>query len=107
MRNLLIKIGEKSKKAFSNQIITKKKDKVLKDYLFLIIKNKRKILQENIKDVKNAYKKNLKNNLIERLILNDKKILEIINSIKKIIRLKDPTNIVLEKWKQPNGLNIS
>ena len=107
MRNLLINIGEKSKKAFSNQIITKKKDKVLKDYLFLIIKNKRKILRENIKDVKNAYKKNLKNNLIERLILNDKKILEIINSIKKIIRLKDPTNIVLEKWKQPNGLNIS
>lgn len=107
MRNLLIKIGEKSKKAFSNQIITKKKDKVLKDYLFLIIKNKRKILRENIKDVKNAYKKNLKNNLIERLILNDKKILEIINSIKKIIRLKDPTNVVLEKWKQPNGLNIS
>ena len=107
MRNLLINIGEKSKKAFSNQINTKKKDKVLKDYLFLIIKNKRKILRENIKDVKNAYKKNLKNNLIERLILNDKKILEIINSIKKIIRLKDPTNIVLEKWKQPNGLNIS
>ena len=107
MKNLLINIGEKSKKAFSDQIITKKKDKVLKDYLFLIIKNKRKILRENIKDVKNAYKKNLKNNLIERLILNDKKILEIINSIKKIIRLKDPTNVVLEKWKQPNGLNIS
>ena len=106
MRNLLINIGEKSKKAFSNQIYTKKKDKVLNDYL-LIIKNKRKILRENIKDVKNAYKKNLKNNLIERLILNEKKILEIINSIKKIIRLKDPTNVVLEKWKQPNGLNIS
>ena len=67
---------------------------MLKDYLFLIIKNKRKILRENIKDVKNAYKKNLKNNLIERLILNDKKILEIINSIKKIIKLKDPTNII-------------
>ena len=57
MRNLLINIGEKSKKAFSNQINTKKKDKVLKDYLFLIIKNKKKILRENFKDVKNAYKK--------------------------------------------------
>jgi glutamate-5-semialdehyde dehydrogenase len=30
-----------------------------------------------------------------------------VNSIKKIIKLKDPTNIVLEKWKRPNGLNIS
>ena len=88
MKNLLINIGEKSKKAFSDQIITKKKDKVLKDYLFLIIKNKRKILRENFKDVKNAYKRNLKNNLIQRLILNDKKILEIINSIKKNNKIK-------------------
>ena len=39
--------------------------------------------------------------------MNEEKILDIINSIKKIIRLKDPTNVVLEKWKRPNGLNIS
>ena len=45
--------------------------------------------------------------MIKRLILNDKKISDIINSIKKIIQLKDPTNNVLEKWKRPNGLNIS
>ena len=36
-----------------------------------------------------------------------KKISNIINSIKNIIKLKDPTNIVLEKWRRPNGLNIS
>ena len=29
------------------------------------------------------------------------------SSIKSIIKLKDPTNIILEKWKRPNGLNIS
>ena len=55
----------------------------------------------------NTYKKKLRDNLIKRLILDDKKILDIINSIKKIIKLKDPTNIILEKWKRPNGLNIS
>jgi len=27
--------------------------------------------------------------------------------IKKIIKLKDPTNIVLDSWKRPNGLSIS
>jgi glutamate-5-semialdehyde dehydrogenase len=36
-----------------------------------------------------------------------KKNFNIKNSIKKIIKLKDPTNIILEKWKRPNGLNIS
>ena len=107
MKNLLINIGKKSKKAFSNQINSKKKDKILKDYYQLIEKNKKLILYENKKDIKNALKKKVKDNLIKRLILDDKKISDIINSIKKIIKLKDPTNIVLEKWKRPNGLNIS
>ena len=107
MKNLLINIGKKSKKAFSNKINSKKKDKILKDYYLLIEKNKKLILNENKKDIKNALKKKVKDNLIKRLILNDKKISDIINSIKKIIKLKDPTNIVLEKWKRPNGLNIS
>ena len=107
MKNLLIKIGEKSKKAFSNQINIRKKDKILKDYCRLLEKNKKLIITQNKKDINNALKKRIKENLIKRLILNDEKILEIINSIKKIIKLKDPTNIVLEKWKRPNGLNIS
>ena len=107
MKNLLINIGKKSKKAFSNQINSKKKDKILKDYYLLIEKNRKLILNENKKDIKNALKKKIKDNLIKRLILDEKKISDIINSIKKIIKLKDPTNIVLEKWKRPNGLNIS
>ena len=28
-------------------------------------------------------------------------------TIKNIIKLKDPTNIILKKWRRPNGLNIS
>ena len=107
MNNLLRNIGKKSRKAFSTQINTKTKDKVLKDYLFLILRYRRLILKENLKDIKNAHKKKLKGNLITRLVLNEKKILDIVNSIKKIIKLKDPTNIILEKWKQPNGLNFS
>ena len=107
MKNLLINIGKKSKKALTNQPSTLKKNKVLRDYTKLIEKNKNLILKLNVKDVKNAYKKKIKDNLIKRLVLDDKKILALNNSIKKIIKLKDPTNIILEKWKRPNGLNIS
>ncbi len=107
MKNLLIKIGIKSKKAFTKTVSSKKKDKVLKDYCDLINKNRKLIIDQNKKDIKNANKKKIKSNLIQRLILDDKKISNIINSIKKIIKLKDPTNRVLEKWKRPNGLNIS
>ena len=107
MKNFLINIGMKSKKAFTCKLSSKKKDKVLKDYYYLINKNRKQILNQNKKDIKNANKKLLKKNMLERLILDDKKISNIVNSIKKIIRLKDPTNIILEKWKRSSGLKIS
>ena len=107
MKKELINIGNKSKKAITSQLNSKKKNKVLKDYCDLIKKNKKLIINQNKKDIFNAQKKGLKKNLIDRLILEEKKISNIISSIKSIIRLKDPTNIVLEKWNRPNGLNIS
>jgi len=107
MKNLLIDIGKKSKKAFTSKLSSKKKDRILKDYYQLIDKNRKLIINQNKKDIKNANKRKIKINLIERLILDDKKISSIINSIKKIIKLKDPTNKILDKWSRPNGLNIS
>jgi len=107
MKKELINIGKKSKKVTNLQINSKKKNKVLQDYCILIKKNKKMIINENKKDIYDAKKRGLKKNLIDRLILDEKKILNIIRSIKSIIKLKDPTNIVLEKWKRPNGLNIS
>ena len=107
MQKLLTDIGKKSKKAINKKLSTKKKDEVLKDYRLLILKNKKLIINENKKDIKNAYEKGIKNNLIQRLILNEKKIIAITNSIKKIISLRDPINVILEKWKRPNGLVIS
>ena len=107
MKKELINIGKKSKKATNLQINSKKKNKVLLDYCILIKKNKKMIINENKKDIYDAKKRGLKKNLINRLILDEKKILNIIKSIKSIIKLKDPTNIILEKWKRPSGLNIS
>ena len=95
MKNLLINIGKKSRKASLNQLDNKKKNKVLKDYYLIILRNKKLILNENKKDIKNALQKKFKNNLINRLYLDNKKILDITNSIKKIIKLKDPTNTIL------------
>ena len=107
MKRLLITIGNKSKKAFQHSLDTKKKNQVLKDYFLLIKKNKNVIINQNKKDIINANKIRLKENLKQRLILNEKKVFEIIKSIKEIIKIKDPTNIILEKLKRPNGLNIS
>ncbi len=107
MKKELINIGNKSKKAITSQINSKKKNKVLNDYCDLIKKNKKLIINQNKKDIFDAQNKGLKSNLIDRLILDEKKISIIIKSIKSIIKLKDPTNIIIEKWKRSNGLNIS
>ena len=107
MKNKLILIGKNAKKAASIKISSKVKNKVLTDYCDILFKNKRLVIKENSKDIKLAIKKDLKENLINRLILNEKKILEIIKSLKEIAKLKDPIDEILEQWKRPNGLNIS
>ena len=107
IKKILTNIGKKSKSAFAHQVDAKKKNKVLIDYCSLIRKNQKFIISANKRDVNRSINKGVKKNLIERLILNEKKIDNIISSIKSVIKLKDPTNRVLEKWKRPNGLSIS
>ena len=103
----LIYIGKNAKKAASIEISAKEKNRVLSDYCKIILKNKELIIKENSKDIGLAVKKNLAENLINRLILNEKKILDIVKSLNEIIKLKDPTDLILEKWTRPNGLSIS
>ena len=106
MKKNLINIGIKAKKASKIKIDSKTKNKVLENFLQLINKNKKIILRENNKDIKFALKNNLQQNLISRLTLNQNKLEGIQASIKKIIKLKDPTDKVLSRWKRPNGLII-
>ena len=106
MSKQLKQIGLNSRYALGSRINTKKKNKVLKDFINLIKINKNKIINENKKDIFYARGKNLKENLIKRLALNDEKIKSIINSVKTIISFKDPVNEVISRWKRPNGLEI-
>ena len=106
MSKLLKKIGLNSRKALSSRINSKKKNKVLNDFVKLIEINKNKIISENKKDIFYARKKKLKENLINRLTLNDDKLKTIANSVRTIISIKDPVNKVTSKWKRPNGLEI-
>ena len=106
MKNYLKNIGIKSNYAFKTKIKENKKNKVLKKFIFLLKLNQNKIIRQNKRDLVKAKKKNIKYNLIQRLEINKIKIHQMIESIKKIIKLKDPTNKVIEKWKRPNGLII-
>ena len=106
MRDYLLKLGINAKRNSLESISSKKKNKVLKDYISLISRNHSEIISENQRDIEQAKKNKIKKNLLNRLFLDKKKILQITNSIKTIISFKDPVNQILEKWKRPNGLKI-
>ncbi len=99
-------IGIKARKASEYKVATEVKNQVLNDYAKLIKNEKKFIINQNLKDISYARKKGLKENLIQRLHLNENKLNGIINSILKIAKLRDPIDKTLEKWKRPNGLNI-
>ena len=99
-------IGIKSRKALERRVDTNTKNKVLNLYASLIDKEKKTILRENLKDVKFAKNKGLKENLINRLKIDEVKLNDIKDSINKILKLKDPVNVILKKWSRPNGLYI-
>jgi len=44
--------------------------------------------------------------MIDRLLLDNKKIEKIANSVKEIIKFSDPLSKTLESWTRPNGLVI-
>tara|TARA_B100000780_G_scaffold170961_1_gene119665 strand:+ start:508 stop:1749 length:1242 start_codon:yes stop_codon:yes gene_type:complete len=97
-------IGVNAKKAFAilNNLDEKKINKVLLNYNQLLLGNKKQILQENSKDVKNIKRKHL----VDRLILDDKRIENIRSSVNDILKFKNPLNKILEEWKRPSGLKI-
>ncbi|MBO6480486.1 MAG: glutamate-5-semialdehyde dehydrogenase [Pelagibacteraceae bacterium] len=104
MNKYLKNIGLKSRLAFKNlnKIKSDRKNKVLETYIKELANNKKEIIKENIKDIKSCKRKDL----IDRLIINDRKIEDIRNSISQIIKFKDPLGKVLAKWRRPNNLLI-
>ena len=103
MKNILI-IGKKSKQAFERlkKVHHKRINKTLDDYIKFILKNKKKIIKENAKDVKKLKRKNI----LDRLILDEKKIHGIVKSITEIKKFPNPIGKTLESWIGKNKLNI-
>ena len=108
-KNLYMKkIGKKAKLAslrLSNVNI-EKRNSVLKQFSQYLKTNSQLILSSNKKDIFRAKSKKIKDSMIDRLKLSNKKIAQMRNSIEEIIRFKDPVGKTLSSWKRPNGLII-
>lgn len=68
--------------------------------------NSARILEENQKDLEEAKKNHLSSALVDRLMLNPKRIGEMAKAIREIAALKEPVGRILEGWVVPSGLRI-
>ena len=82
-----------------------KKNKILEEIISSLEKNKKEILDANNLDIQESEKK-LSKAMIDRLLLNDERYEEIINSIKNVIALNDPVGNVLFSNQRPNGMIV-
>lgn len=102
-------LTEQIKKAKDASIVlasisSEAKNKAL-DYLEGSIKeNRKKILEENKKDVQNARECKFEPSLIKRLSLDDKKIDEIIEMVESVRDLEDPIGKIIEKTELDKNL---
>ena len=69
--------------------------------------NREKILRANQKDVEIARKKGVRESLIDRLLLTDKRIDGMIEACEKISKLEDPVGEIIKSWIREDGLRIS
>ena len=81
-------------------------NKLLKNIAIALDKNRKLIISENEKDIKEARLNNLKESMIERLTLNDKRIDSLITSINELIELPYLIGETIEEWTSPKGFNI-
>jgi glutamate-5-semialdehyde dehydrogenase len=107
----MFEIEEKAKKAYYSKfkmanLNTEVKDNALKSMADALIKNKQKILEENEKDLKRGEEKGLSKSLLDRLLLNEKRIYDMAEGIKNVSSFPDPIGEIVDGTTRPNGLII-
>ncbi|MCR5613039.1 glutamate-5-semialdehyde dehydrogenase [Treponema sp.] len=69
-------------------------------------KNRSQIIAANKTDIDLARKNGMSESIIDRLMLDDKRIDGIVASIKEVVSQTDPIGEEIYGWKTPNGMNI-
>ncbi|MCR5278909.1 MAG: glutamate-5-semialdehyde dehydrogenase [Lachnospiraceae bacterium] len=102
-------MGERAKEASRIMAVadTSRKNSALLHIAFEIDKRRDEWIAANLEDLKAARESGMRESLIDRLSLNDKRIDGIVESLKEIVALPDPIGETLDGVRRPNGLFIA
>ncbi len=108
LHDSLLKMGKDARSAARTLALTPSHQKT--QALEAIAKNirdfKDNILSANAKDIENARKNGMSAALVDRLLLDEKRVLSIADAVHTIANLPDPVGEIMSEWKRPNGLQI-
>ena len=65
------------------------------------------IIQVNAKDIDTGKEKGLTEALLDRLLLNQDRIVGMANDLRNIVNIPDPVGVIIDQKVLPNGLNVS
>ena len=71
-----------------------------------LLEQKEYLIEENKKDIEIAKKLGMKEALIDRLLLDEKRIQSMAEGVQEVVQLEDPVGEILEMKVRPNGLQI-
>lgn len=76
---------------------------IIADYL---LNEKEWLIAENAKDIEAGKENGLSVSLLDRLLLTEERIEQIVDGVRQLIELQDPIGETIEAWERPNGLQI-
>lgn len=108
LKSRICKIAQKAKKAssFLAQANISEKNNALLSMAGAILANKDFLLKQNKKDLALAQKQKYPSALIDRLTLDEKRIIAMAQGLKDTASLRDPVGEILDTAQRPNGLVI-
>jgi glutamate-5-semialdehyde dehydrogenase len=84
----------------------KTKNRILHQMANALESNSEMIVRENVKDMEAGKENNLDSALLDRLLLDEKRVSAIAQSLREIATLKEPVGRVLEGWVNDDNLRI-
>ncbi|VAX37695.1 Gamma-glutamyl phosphate reductase, partial [hydrothermal vent metagenome] len=104
----IVKMTKKARVASRQMalISTTEKNKALRVMARAIVAKADYLIKENKKDLKEAQTQDYSKALVDRLVLNEKRIKGMATCLLDTAKIKDPVGEVLKKFKPPNGLLI-
>ena len=105
---MLIELGNKAKLASRKlaRLTTDQKNAALHNLADALIADQSAILAANAKDVEAGKANGLTDSLIDRLMLNEKRLAGIADSLRIVANLPDPVGEIFDEETLPNGLHV-